>query len=159
LDRISGIAVAPSGPALVLTGAALGVFGRHLSEAIYRGWTVRDAAAPHDLLEVAMEIDKLTGGTSGTTRSRVRAGQVNGAEPRNSRRSQGAGRSGQPARTVSVKQAAAHLEVSESYVRRLVRHEVLEVQAGQRPTQIFADSVAAYREQRSRKGDNDSKAA
>lgn len=150
--------MAPSGPALVLTGAALGVFGRHLNEAIYRGWTVRNAAPPHDLLEAAIEIERLFPGTSGTTRARISAGQANGAEPRNSRRPSGAGMSGQPARTVSVKQAAAHLEVSESYVRRLVRHEVLEVQASERPTRIYADSVAAYREQRRRK-ETDPKAA
>jgi len=150
--------VVHSGPALVLTGAALGVFGRHLNEAIYRGWTVRNAAPPHDLLEVAIEIDKLTGGTSGTTRSRIRAGQVNGAEPRNPRRLQGAGMSGQPARTVSVKQAAAQLRSSESYVRRLVRHEVLEVQSSERPMKIYADSVASYLERRRRK-ETDPKAA
>lgn len=148
----------PSGPALILAGPALTVFGRHLDEAIYRGWTVRNAAPPHDLLEVAVEVARLTAGTSGTTRRRISAGQVNGTEPRNSRRAQGAGTSGQPARTVSVKQAAAQLEVSESYVRRLVRHEVLEVQAGQRPTRIYADSVASYQERRRRK-ETDPKAA
>lgn len=158
MDRVTGRAVVPSGPALVITGAALEVFGRHLNEAIYRGWTVRDAPPPHDLLEVAIEIDRLAGGTSGTSRSRIRAGQVNGAEPRNPRRLQGAGPSGQPARTVSVKQAAAQLEVSESYVRRLVRHEVLEVQPSQRPTRVYADSVASYRERRRRK-ETDPKAA
>lgn len=144
---------------VVITGPELEVLGRQLGEAIRRGWGVRQAAPPHELLEFAIAVNKLAAGARRTGRSGSGAGQRGSAEPRNTRIVPGAEVSGQPARTLSVQEAAQAAEVSESYVRRLVRERILEVRDSQGPRYaIYADSLAAWQERRRRK-ENDPKAA
>lgn len=143
---------------VVISGAEVEVIGRQLREALRRGWGVRQAAPPRELLDLAIMLDRLAGGTRGTARPGPAAGQGATAEPRNSRRAPAAGVSGKPA-TLSVKEAARAAEVSESYLRRLVRERVLEARDGQGPQYaIFADSLAAWQERRRRR-ETDPKAA
>jgi hypothetical protein len=141
-----------------LTDAEMETLGRNLKEALRRGWGVRKTAPPRLLLDLAVAADRAFPGTCGTGRRSFSAGQGTGAEPRNSRARPEARASGQPARTLCVKEAAQAIQVSESYVRRLIRDEVLEVRDGQWPYAIYADSLAAWQERRSRK-EADRKAA
>ena len=144
-----------TGPAVVVTGPELEALGRQLTEAIHRGWGIRHAAPPRVLLDFAIAVSKLTPGTPGTGRPGSAAGQGAAAEPRNTSRPPGAGMSGQPVKTLSVKEAAQAAEVSESYVRRLVRDGNLEVRDSQGPGYaIYADSLAAWQEHRRRKENN-----
>ena len=136
-----------------LTPGELEVLGRHLAEAIRAGYTVRGKPAPCDLLDLAVAVNRWAAATRGTGRRDGTAGHGQGAEPRNTRGRPFSGASGQPA-TLSVKEAARATQVSESYMRRLVRDEVLEVRDGQGPYAILADSLAAWRERRSRKEAN-----
>jgi hypothetical protein len=146
------------GPAVVISGAEVEVIGRQLKEALRRGWGERRAAPPLALLELAIALERLARGIGGTSCHGSGAGQGTAAEPRNSRRPMSARASGQPA-TLSVKEAARATEVSESYLRRLVRDEILEVRDGQGPGYaIYADSLAAWQERRRRK-ETDPKAA
>jgi hypothetical protein len=142
-----------------LTPGELAVLGRHLAEAIKAGYTVRGKPAPRDVLDLAVAVNRWAAGTGGTGRRNDSAGHGRGAEPRNTGGQADPGVSGQPARTLSVSEAARAAQVSESYVRRLVRDEVLEVRDGQGPGYaIFADSLAAWQERRRRK-ESDRKAA
>lgn len=151
-------------PVVVINGrqlppAELVVFGRHLAEAIKAGYTVRGKPAPRDVLDVAVAINRWAAGISGTGRRDGSAGHGGGAEPRNTRARPDPGASGQPVKTLSVTEAARAAEVSESYLRRLVRDEVLEVRDGQGPGYaICADSLAAWQERRHRR-ETDAKAA
>lgn len=128
------------------------MLSRQLGEAIRSAYTVRGKAAPHVLLQFAIAVDRLAAGARGTARSGSGAGQDAGTEPRNTRGAPDAGASIQPARTLSVKEAAHTAEVSESYLRRLVREGTLEVRDSQRPGYaIYADSLAAWQERRRRR--------
>jgi excisionase family DNA binding protein len=110
---------------------------------------VRGKPAPRELLAFAISVDRLTAGTSGTS---IGAGHEGCAEPRNARGSPDAGVLTEPARTLSVKEAAQATKVSESYLRRLVREGALEVRDSQGPGYaIFADSLAVWQERRRRK--------
>lgn len=147
-----------AGPAVVISGPELEVLGRQLAEAIRSGYTARGRAAPRVLLDFAIAVSKAAPGTGGTDRAARGAGHGPGAERRNTREAAGAGVSCQPARTLSVKEAARAAKVSESYLRRLVRDGILEVRDGLGPYAIFADSLAAWQERR-RRMEDDRKAA
>jgi hypothetical protein len=135
-----------NGPSVTLTGAELGPLDRQLRQAVVMFRRNRpDGLAPYEFLQLAIAVNRAVNGSA--------------AEPRNPPETASLPASDQPAETLTVKQAAARMEVSESYVRRLVRHEVLEVRASKGPMQIYADSVAAHQERRSRKEDEQPKAA
>lgn len=142
-------------PVVVIDGrmlppGELETLGRHLAEAIRAGYTVRGRPAPRDLLDFAVAVNRWAAGTRGTGARAACAGQGQAAEPRNTRSWPDSGASGQPA-TLSVNEAARATQVSKSYIRRLIRDEVLEVRDGQEPYAIYADSLAAWQERRSRK--------
>jgi len=130
------------GPGIGLSRAELEPLHRQILDAV-RMFRQRDGLAPYEFLQLAIGFDLLVKGSA--------------AELRNPPDAAAVPRSGQPA-ALTVKQAALRMEVSESYVRRLVRHGVLEVRAGRGPTRVYADSVAAHQERRRRKG-GDCKAA
>ena len=96
----------------------------------------RDGITPYEFLQLAIAVNQAVNGSA--------------TEPRNPPFTADEALSDQPA-TFTVKQAATRMEVSESYVRRLVRHEILEVRPSQGPTRVYADSVAAHQERRRRK--------
>jgi excisionase family DNA binding protein len=137
------------GPLAVLAGAELEALGRQAAMAVRRGWTVRGKPAPRELLAFAITVNRLTAGTCGTSTG---AGHEVCAEPRNAQGAADAGVLTEPARTLSVKEAAKATEVSESYLRRLVREGALEVRDSQGPGYaIWADSLAAWQERRRRR--------
>lgn len=146
------------GPMVVLGGAELEVLGRQVAGAIRSGYTVRGKPPPRELLDFAIAVNRLVSGTCGTGHGDIGAVQETATEPRNTRRAPDAGGSGQPARTLTVKEAAQATKVSESYVRRLVRRGALEVRDSHGPIAIYADSLAAWQERR-RRVVNDRKAA
>jgi excisionase family DNA binding protein len=137
------------GPVVVLGGAELEALGRQAAMPVRRGWTVRGKPAPRELLAFAITVNRLSAGTCGTSTG---AGHEPCAEPRNAQATADAGVLTEPARTLSVKEAAKATKVSESYLRRLVRIGALEVRDSQGPGYvIFADSLAAWQERRRRK--------
>jgi len=145
------------GPALWITGADVGVAARQLEEAIYRGWLQRRQPPPDFLLNLAIRAHQRARGSASSGPSSRPAAS---AEPRNSRRKPDGALSGQPVKTLSVKEAAQAAACSESYVRRLVRDKILEVRDSRRPPyEIYADSFAAWQERRRRDDSSDPKAA
>jgi len=145
---------------VVLAGPELEALGRNLKEALQRGWGVRHAAPPAALLELAITIDRLFPATGATSRHGPAAGQEAAAQPRNSLDVAALRASDQPAATLSVRQAAQASNVSEQYIRRLIQAGTLEVAGSQGPGyQVFADSLAAWQERRSRKEASTRKAA
>lgn len=135
------------GPSVTLSGAELGPLDRQLRQAVAMFRRSRgDGLVPYEFLQLAIAVNRAANGSA--------------AEPRNPPPAPDAPESEQPAGAfLSVKQAAARMKVSESYIRRLVRHEVLEVRASKGPMQVYADSVAAHEERRRRKEDEHRKAA
>ncbi len=145
------------GPALWITGADVGVAARQLEEAIRYGWLARRQPPPGFLLNLAIRAQRLAQGSAGSGLSGRSAAS---AEPQNSLRTPDGALSGQPVRTLSVKEAAQAAACSESYVRRLVRDGVLEVRDSRRPPyEIYADSLAAWQERRRRNDSSNPKAA
>jgi hypothetical protein len=127
------------GPVVVLSGAELGPLDRQLRAAVGMFRRSRpDGLAPFELVQLAIAVN----------------GAVNGsaAEPWNPPDAADVSLSDQPA-TFLVKEAAERMGVSGSWVRRLVRHRILETCPGRGPTRIYADSVAAHLERRRRKQD------
>lgn len=130
------------GPALWITGADVSMAARQLEEAIRYGWLARRQPPPRFLLNLAIRAQRLAQGSAG---SGLSGWSEASAEPRNSQRTPDGALSGQPVKTLSVKEAARAAEVSESYVRRLVRDRILEVRDSRRPPyEIYADSFAAW---------------
>lgn len=133
------------GPVVVLSGPELGELGRQLSEAIRRGWGARQAPPPRALLDLAITVNKLAGSAgSGSGR---RSGMA--AEPERFRDGGLAGAWSQPA-IVSIAEAARAAEVSEGYVRRLVRRRDIEA-SQDRPGgayRVQTDSLAAWMDRR-----------
>lgn len=145
------------GPALWITGADVSVAARQLEEAIRYGWLARRQPPPGFLLNLAIRAQQLARGSAGSGFS---GWSEASAEPRNSPRRVDRALSGQPVNTFSVKEVAQAAACSESYVRRLVRDKILEVRDNRRPPyEIYADSFAAWQEQRHRKNSSDPKAA
>jgi len=130
------------GPSVVTSGPELWPLDRQMRDAVGM-FRRRDGIAPYEFLQLAIAVNRAVNGSA--------------AEPRNPPPRPDAAQSDQPA-TLTVKEAAARMEVSESYVRRLVRHGILEVLASQGPPRVYADSVAAHQERRRRK-ENERKAA
>jgi AraC-like DNA-binding protein len=124
-----------NGPVVALSGPELWPLDRHLRDAV-RMFRRRDGITPYEFLQLAIAVNQAVTGSA--------------TEPRNPPVTMNEALSDQPV-TLTVKQAATRMEVSESYVRRLVRHEILEVLPSQGPTRIYADSVAAHQERRHRK--------
>jgi hypothetical protein len=136
-----------NGPSVTLSGAELEPLDRQLRQAVVMFRRNRaDGLAPYEFLQLAIAVNRAVNGFA--------------AKPRNLPQAADTPASGEPAETfLSVKQAAACMEVSETWVRQLVRHGFLEVRASKGPTQIYADSVAAHQERRSRKEEERTKAA
>jgi excisionase family DNA binding protein len=153
LETLGWPVVTVSGPGgvKVISGPEAAVLGRHVGAAIDALYTRRRRAAPHVMLEFAIAVHVAAGGSAGSG-SALLSRSGTRAVPRNTGDDAGAGVSGQPAETLSTQEAAEALEISESYVRRLVRRGILEVRDSQGPGyEILADSVAAWQERRSRK--------
>jgi hypothetical protein len=143
------------GPVVVLSVAELAVLGRKATRAIKFGWTVRGKPPPRELLDFAIALNRLTSGTCGTGHEDIGAGQETAMEPWNTRVAPGAGVLTEPA-TLTVKEAAQATEVSESYLRRLVRVGILEVQDSQGPGYaICADSLTVWWQERRHRIVND----
>lgn len=137
---------ARGGPSVTVSGADLVALDRQLRQAVamFRARDGGNGRAPYVLLQLAIEVNRL----------------VNGSAPelRNSRRVPPAPSSDQPV-TLTTAEAAEAAEVSESYLRRLVRDGVLEVRASQGPGYaLYADSFAAWQERRRRR-ETDQRAA
>jgi hypothetical protein len=127
-----------------LSGYEMSVLNRALVDLIQR-CRVAGVTVPPPVFDHAVEINRA----------------VNGSAPelRNMRRLPDVPVSSEPVPTLSVKEAATAAEVSESFVRRLIRERTLEVRDRPGPYGIYADSFAAWREQRERRMENDRRTA
>jgi excisionase family DNA binding protein len=143
------------GPAIVVSGPELQVLDRQLRGALRRAYGRPGQVVPRWLLDFAIAVNKLAG--SAGTGSGCRSGA--GAEPAWFRDGGPAGAWPQPAE-VSVTEAARAAEVSEGYVRRLVRRRDIEA-SQDRPGgayRVQTDSLAAWMDKR-RKEATDPEAA
>ncbi|HEX3962400.1 MAG TPA: helix-turn-helix domain-containing protein [Trebonia sp.] len=145
-----------AGPSITIAGAELAEFGRQVRTVIAIAYTARNKPAPRLLLDFGVTSYRLTHGTGG---SRDSAGQPARPETRKTGTAPGARSSEQPAPTLTVAEAAQALGVSERRVRQLAQHGFIEVRAGARPIRVYADSVAAWQEQRKRRNEENDREA
>lgn len=153
MEALGWPVVTVSGPdgMTVISGPEAAALGRLVGAAIDALYTRRRRAAPHVMLEFAIKVHVAAGGSAGSG-SALLSWSGARAVPRNTGDDPDAGVSGQPALTLSVKEAARAAEVSESYIRRLVRRGILEVRDQEASEYaVYADSLAAWQERRSRK--------
>ena len=122
------------------------------SVAMYRASGV---LVPRVLLDLAVEVNRLVNSSAAESRP---GGSQAVPETRKTAGDLFAPCSDQPARTLSLAEAASAMEVSERRVRQLAQYGTLEVRAGTRPMRIYADSVAAQLERR-RRAENDRRVA
>jgi excisionase family DNA binding protein len=146
---------ARDGPAITVSGPDLLLLDRQLRAALQRAYGAPGQLVPRWLLDYAIAVNKLAGSAGSGSGRRSGAG----AEPEKFRDGGRAGAWPQPA-TVSVTEAARAAEVSEGYVRRLVRRRDIEA-SRDRPGgayRVQADSLAAWMDRR-RKEATDPEAA
>lgn len=144
----------------MLDGADCAALGHQLADAIRLGWTVRGAAPPHALLELADRVNAaVRAAETGTGSGDVRAGRGRGPEHRQFRVSPAASSCDQPVKLgtkLGTKEAAQAAEVSDGYMRRLCRQGVLGTRDEARGSwSIDSRELAAWdsrrREERERK--------
>ncbi|HEY1701201.1 MAG TPA: hypothetical protein VGG75_15965 [Trebonia sp.] len=133
------------GPRGVLSGYEMSVLNRTLVDHIQQ-CRIHGVRIPLPLFNFACDLNRWANGGSAP-------------EPRNMLTSPDLPLSGQPVETLTVKETAQAMEVSESYVRRLIRERTLDVRDSPGPYEVYADSVAVWREQHARRMESDRRTA
>jgi AraC-like DNA-binding protein len=127
-----------------LSGYEMSVLNRALVDLIQR-CRVAGIAVPAPVFDHAVEINRAVNGSA--------------PEQQNRRARRDVPVSSEPVQTLTVRDTARAMEVSESYVRRLIRERTLDVRDSPGPYRVYADSLAVWREQRERRMEDERRAA
>ena len=144
-----GVEVASRAVVVTLDEGDAAALARQLARAIRLGWVTRGQPPPRLLLDFAESLNRAARSSASGTQTRT---SDLAAEPGNPQASTPLPRWEQP-ETLTVRDAAAAVGVSTSYLRRLIRKGAIDVMAPghhQSAYAVYTDSLTAWASRRRR---------